>query len=119
MTTRILLACALVLATDGAALAAATGDDIRAAIAGNTVQGNRGANSFTEFYDPSGAVKGRDYVGQWSIQGDLMCVSYRTTPKQCWSADINGSYIRWTRNGAPEGSGTIIRGNPDGLGKVP
>jgi hypothetical protein len=118
MTIRILTAGALLLAIPTAALGA-TGEDIRAAIAGNTIQGSRGASAFTEFYDPSGAVKGRDYVGQWSVQGNQVCISYRTTPRQCWGADINGSSIRWTRNGAADGTGTILRGNPQGLGKIP
>jgi hypothetical protein len=120
MRARILLACAFVTATAGAAFAAATGEQIRSAIAGNTVQGSMGSTGgYLEYYDPSGAIKGKDYVGQWSVEGDLMCFSYQNTPKQCWNVDINGSDVRWVKNGVAEGTGTIIRGNPNGLGKVP
>lgn len=118
MTARILLACTLLAGTADAALAAATGEEIRSAIAGNTIQGSMSAHGM-EYYDPSGAIKGKDYVGQWSVEGDLMCLSYRYTPKQCWNVEINGDQVRWLRNGAAEGTGTIIHGNPNGLGKVP
>jgi hypothetical protein len=126
MKARILLACAFVAATaivavsTGAAFAAATGNEIRSAIAGNTVQGNMSAGgAYLEFYDPSGAIKGKDYVGQWSVEGDLMCFSYQATPKECWNVEINGDQVRWIRNGAAQGTGTILHGNPNGLGKVP
>jgi hypothetical protein len=120
MKAKILLAYALLLAGTGAAGAAATGEEIRAAIAGNTVQGNMDASGpYAEYYDPSGAIKGKDYVGQWSVEGDLMCFAYQDTPKECWNVDINGTQVRWIKNGASQGTGTIIRGNPGGLGKVP
>lgn len=120
MKARLLLACAFVVATAGMAHAAATGSEIRSAIAGNTIQGSMGSTGgYLEYYDPSGAIKGKDYVGQWSVEGDLMCFSYQNTPKQCWSVDINGSSVRWIKNGAAQGTGTIIRGNPSNLGTTP
>jgi hypothetical protein len=120
MKARVLVACAFVLAAAGPAFAAATGQEIRAAIAGNTIQGNMDASGpYAEFYDASGAIKGKDYVGQWNVEGDLMCFVYPNTPKQCWNVDINGDQVRWIKNGASQGTGTIIRGNPSGLGQVP
>ena len=120
MKARILLACAFVVATAAAAYAAATGDQIRSAVAGNTIQGSMSSSGgYLEYYDPSGAIKGKDYVGQWSVEGDQMCFSYQNTPKQCWNVDINGSNVRWIKNGAAQGTGTIIRGNPNGLGNTP
>jgi hypothetical protein len=120
MKAKVLAACAFVLAAAGPAFAAATGHEIRAAIAGNTIQGNMDASGpYAEFYDANGAIKGKDYVGQWNVEGDLMCFVYPNTPKQCWNVDINGDQVRWIKNGASQGTGTIIRGNPNGLGKVP
>ncbi|MEZ5830131.1 MAG: hypothetical protein R3D05_03030 [Dongiaceae bacterium] len=116
MTRTTLSACALALALAQPALAAASGEQIRGAIAGNTVQGSMaGGGPYVEFYDPSGAIKGKGYVGQWSVEGDLMCFAYQATPKQCWNVDINGNHVSWIRNGATQGTGTIIRGNPNGL----
>ena len=120
MKAKILFACAFVLAAAGPAFAAATGNEIRAAISGNTVQGNMDASGpYVEFYGADGAIKGTDYVGQWSVEGDLMCFVYPNTPKQCWNVNINGDQVRWIKNGASQGTGTIIHGNPNGLGNVP
>lgn len=113
MKAKFLLACAFVLAA-GPALAAATGGEIKAAIAGNTVQGNMDAGgAYAEFYAADGSIKGKDYGGQWSVEGDAMCFLYQDTPKQCWSVEINGDQVRWIKNGASEGTGTILRGNPN------
>ena len=88
MRSKFLLAFALVLAAGNAALAAATGDQIRAAIAGSTVQGNMDASGpYAEYYAPDGAIKGKDYAGQWSIEGDAMCFAYQGTPKECWNVE--------------------------------
>src|SRR5215813_2040628 len=114
MKAKILLACALAVSTASAAYAAATGSEIRSAIAGNTIQGSMGSTGgYLEYYDPSGAIKGKDYIGQWSVEGDLMCFSYQNTPKACWNVDINGDQVRWIKNGTAQGTGTIIRGNPN------
>ena len=61
MRSRFLLAVAFVLAAGNAALAAATGDQIRAAIADSTVQGNmEGGGPYAEYYAPDGTIKGKD-----------------------------------------------------------
>jgi hypothetical protein len=120
MSTRILLACAFVLAIAGAAFAAATGDQIRAAISDSTVQGNMDAGGpYAEYYAPDGTIKGNDYTGKWSVEGDAMCFVYQDTPKDCWNVEIHGNQLRWIKNGASQGTGTIIRGNPGGLGAQP
>ena len=120
MKLRILIACVLLVASAGAALAAATGEEIRAAIAGNTVQGNMDASGpYAEFYEASGAIRGKDYAGQWSIEGNAMCFAYPDTPKECWNVEINGDQVHWMKNGASQGTGTILHGNPQGLGKAP
>src|SRR5262245_43950813 len=102
MRARLLLACAFALtAMAGAASAAATGDQIKAAISGNTVQGNMDASGpYAEFYAGDGQIKGKDYIGQWSVEGDAMCFVYQDTPKECWSVEINGDQVRWIKNGA-------------------
>jgi hypothetical protein len=106
MGTTILLACALALTSAGLALAAASGEQIRPAIAGNTVQGNMDASGpYAEFYAPDGTIKGQDYTGRWSVEGDAMCFVYPDTPKECWNVQINGDQVRWIKNGARQGTG--------------
>lgn len=116
MKARILVACGFVLAAAGPALAAATGGEIRAAISDNTVQGSMDSTGpYAEYYERNGTIKGKDYSGQWSVEGDLMCFVYPGTPKECWNVEINGDQLHWVKNGASQGTGTIVRGNPNGL----
>lgn len=116
MRSRLLLALALVLATGSVALAAATGDQIRAAISDSTVQGNMDASGpYAEYYAPDGTIRGKDYTGQWSVEGDTMCLAYQGTPKECWSVEISGDQVRWIKNGASQGTGTIVKGNANGF----
>ena len=116
MRSKFLLAFAFVLAAGNAALAAATGDQIRAAIADSTVQGNMDASGpYAEFYAADGTIKGKDYTGQWSVEGDAMCFAYEGTPKECWSVEISGDQVRWLKDGASQGTGTLLKGNANGF----
>lgn len=115
MRKRILLAGAFVLAAAASALAA-TGGEIRAAISGSTVQGNMDSSGpYAEYYAPDGTIKGKDYSGQWSVEGDTMCFLYPDTPKDCWNVEIEGDQLRWMKNGASHGTGTIVKGNANGF----
>ena len=116
MTRQILLACAFVVATATSALAAASGGEIRAAISDSTVQGNMDASGpYAEYYAPDGTIKGKDYTGKWSVEGDSMCFVYQDTPKECWNVEISGDQLRWLKNGASQGTGTIVKGNANGF----
>ena len=116
MKPRFLLACAFLLASVSTAYAAATGDQIRAAIADSTVQGNMDASGpYAEYYAPDGTIRGKDYTGQWSVEGDAMCFAYEGTPKTCWNVELNGDQVRWIKNGASQGTGTLVKGNANGF----
>ncbi len=113
MIRRIALAT-LLLATPALADTPATGEAIRAAISGNTVQGSMSATgAYTEFYAADGVIKGADYAGMWSIEGDTMCFVYGETPPDCWNARVAGDQITWVKDGADLGTGTILPGNPN------
>ena len=108
LTTALLLVTTPLLAAD-----LATGEAIRTAISGNTVQGSMTASgAYTEFYAADGAIKGADYAGTWVIEGDTMCFNYGDAP-DCWSARIAGDQITWVQNGTDGGAGTILPGNPN------
>lgn len=112
---RLTLLLAMV-ATPVAAEEAASGDAIRAAISGNSVQGNMLASGgYSEFYAPDGTIKGADYSGNWSVTGNKMCFAYGGDPAQCWGVIINGAKLTWMSDGGEEGSGTIKPGNPNGF----
>lgn len=106
----------LLLATSASAQDLATGETIRAAISGNTVEGSMIASGgYTEFYDPSGSIRGEGYTGRWSIQGDEMCFDYGAGPATCWSVRIAGASVTWIADGIEEGTGTVVQGNPRGF----
>lgn len=105
----------LVMSAASPALAA-TGAEISAAISGNTVQGNMDSSGpYAEFYEAGGTIKGKDYTGKWSIEGDTMCFEYEGSPKDCWAMDINGDQVRWIKDGKSQGTGTILGGNANGF----
>ncbi len=113
MFARLTLAIGL-LASPALAQDAATGEAIRAAIGGNTVQGSMSASgAYTEFYEASGVIKGDGYVGAWTIEGDSMCFKYGDDPATCWSVRLSGDQVTWINGDVEEGTGTILLGNPN------
>ncbi len=112
-TLRITVA-ALLLATAAFAQDIATGDAIQAAISGNTVQGSMIASgSYTEFYDADGTIKGKDYSGSWTIDGDKMCFAYGEDAPACFAVQISGDQVKWLSDDGNDGTGTIVAGNPN------
>lgn len=93
----------------------ASGDALRAALIGNSVQGSMLASGgFAEYYAPDGSIHAADYSGKWTITGDKMCFAYGEDPANCWAAVISGNHVIWVGAGGEEGSGTISKGNVGG-----
>ena len=107
---------ALALSLIGGAATAAemlTSDQVRALVSGNTVQGAmQSTGAYVEFYQPDGTIKGKDYTGAWSIDGDKMCFQYGSDPKSCWEVGREGAVIQWMKEGKVDGIGTVVNGNP-------
>lgn len=94
----------------------ATGGQIKAALAGNTVRGSMQASGdYAEFYGADGAVKAKDYTGSWRIKGDQMCLTYGQDPETCWGVRLDGASVVWVGRGGDEGAGAIQKGNPNGF----
>jgi hypothetical protein len=113
---RTLTAAALLIAITSQAFAgaAATGEQINAAISGNTVQGSMIASgAYTEFYGADGVIKGKDYSGKWRVNGDTMCFQYGQDPEACWQVKLDGNQVTWVKDGKDDGTGTIVKGNPN------
>ena len=112
---RAVLAILTLLSTPAFAQDTASADQIIAAVAGNTVMGSMSASgAYTEFYAPDGTIRAADYAGKWAVQGDAMCFTYGDDPATCWAVSLQGDQITWMANGAAEGTGTILPGNPNG-----
>ncbi len=91
----------------------ATGEQITAAIGGNTVQGSMlEAGAYTEFYQADGVIKGADYTAAWTIKDNQMCFDYGEGA-DCWSVRIEGEAVTWVKDGVDGGTGTIVAGNPN------
>ncbi|MFM9842739.1 MAG: hypothetical protein ACKVOI_07195 [Dongiaceae bacterium] len=105
---------ALVLPLAALAGDALSGDQIRTLVSGNTVQGSMEATGiYTEFYAADGTIKGKDYAGVWSIDGDNMCFQYGSDPAACWQVAKEGDQVQWVKDGKIDGTGTIVMGNPN------
>ena len=113
MTNLRLLAMALLVSGPAFAQDLAKGDAITAAISGNTVQGSMVSSGvYAEFYGADGVIKGKDYAGKWSVEGDTMCFSYGEAAT-CYGVRISGDQVTWVIDGKDDGVGTIVTGNPN------
>ncbi|MGH6931403.1 MAG: hypothetical protein ACREEE_03100 [Dongiaceae bacterium] len=91
-----------------------TGDQITAQIAGKTVTGAmESSGEYAEYYQADGMIKGKDYIGKWSVEGDSMCFQYGADPKSCWQVAVDGDRIEWLMDGKVAGTGIIVDGNPN------
>ena len=110
---RRLTAALLLTALPAFAQDLATGDAIKSAISGNTVQGSMVASgAYTEFYAADGTIKGDGYSGTWKVESDRMCFDYGEGAN-CWGVRINGDQVAWIKDGAEDGTGTLVPGNPN------
>jgi hypothetical protein len=92
----------------------ATGAQLKQAVSGNTIEGSMDASGrYTEFYAKDGTVRGKDYKAKWSIEGDTMCWLYEGQPKDCWRAAVKGGNVKWVKDGKVQGTGTVVKGNPN------
>ncbi len=113
-----LICLALMLPTARAAepLPLASGAQLRQAVSGNTITGSMDAGGrYTEYYAADGSVRAKGYTARWSIEGNSMCWRYEGQPKDCWQATLKGAEIKWLKDGKAQGSGSVLKGNPDKL----
>jgi hypothetical protein len=93
---------------------AATAEVIRSTLSGNTVQGSMADGAgYTEFYAADGVIKGADYTGAWTLEGDKMCFAYGEA-QTCYAVSFNGDQVTWLDDAmASAGTGTLLPGNPN------
>ena len=106
------LACVLIA---GAAVAGSplSGDGIKTMMSDVTVEGKMNDGmAYSEFYEADGKIRGKDYSGKWTVEGDSMCFVYSTAPdKMCYEIGDNGNGIDWMQKGKVLGTGTVTKGN--------
>jgi hypothetical protein len=66
---------------------------------------------YTEYYAPDGQIRGKDYVGAWTVEGDAMCFLYDGADKACWQVGVADGEIQWIRDGVVKGVGSVSDGN--------
>ncbi len=117
-TTRGLLAglfAVAVLGTAGFAMAGdpLSGDKIKSMMSDTTVEGKMSdGTAYSEFYQADGAIKGKDYKGQWTVEADAMCFVYGADPKKmCFQVGQNANGIDWLKDGKVDGTGAVSKGN--------
>ena len=114
MRTLAISVAAIALASSAFAIDLATGDQIKTAITGKTVQGSMEASgAYTEYYAADGTIRGEGYTGSWFVEADTMCFKYGEDPADCWGVNLNGESVAWVKEGKPLGTGTIVDGNPN------
>ena len=103
----------IAIAIAGSAL---SGGQIKTMMSDVTVEGKMNdGSSYSEFYQGDGGIKGKDYTGRWTVEGDSMCFVYSTAPqKMCYQIGENANGIDWMQNGKVEGTGSVVKGNVRG-----
>jgi hypothetical protein len=111
---RLVISAFCLLASPAFAEGLATGDQITAALSGNTVMGSMVASgAYTEFYAADGKIRAADYEGAWTVEGDTMCFIYGDAAPTCFGVRLNGDQVTWVSGETDEGTGTILPGNPN------
>jgi hypothetical protein len=110
MMTRTALAAALALsaATSGA-FAASTADELRAALVGNTFQGDMGGGGYASYFAEDGTYEDATGGGTYEITDEGVC--YPGTDFGCYAAQVDGDQLEWFQNGESQGTGMIKQGN--------
>ena len=90
-----------------------TGDQIKSTVSNMTVEGKMNDGmAYSEFYGADGSIKGKDYTGKWTVEGNEMCFVYGTDPKKsCYGIKKAAMGIQWVEDGKVEGDGTVSQGN--------
>lgn len=87
---------------------------------GNSITGDEGGKTLTEFYAADGTAKsmtGNEISrGTWALAGEVVCFKYTDEPKpECYRIEVQGDSATYYDE---KGSGTrykILKGNPSNL----
>jgi hypothetical protein len=99
-TAAVLFALFTAAAPAAAAPAKMTGEEIKAALTGNSVAGVWGSTPYVSSFDASGGTvytaQGRAPAqGRWSVKGDQYCSTWEQTGESCYDLERDGDTIIW------------------------
>lgn len=94
---------------------APTADEVRAAVSDHTYQGSMSVadSGFAEYYAPDGSISAKGYSGKWRADDGMMCFQYGSDPERCFEVRFNGPSMEMYKDGAIDGNGMLIEGNPN------
>jgi hypothetical protein len=121
----LVAACLLALSARSPAQTALSGDEIRALISGNTLQGSYMTNPLTMVFYPDGTIRGAIGLtgsdsGTWEIEGDKYChlwFTYFSAVRRCytWNRQGDGYVLKNVDAFRARGiQGRIQKGMPKG-----
>lgn len=98
------------------------GEDITAALVGNSLDGEDSDGKYVIYYDSASTMKiayqGRFESGVWRIKGDQYCRRWQTFGKgkeRCVHFHRSGDKINWVRKGRIRDRSVLVAGNPAAL----
>ena len=98
------------------------GEEIRAALVGNSLDGEDKDGEFVIHYPTASTMRifyqGREDDGVWRIKGDKYCRKWNTFGKgreRCVDLYRSGDRINWVRKGKVTDRSVLVAGNPAGL----
>ena len=108
------LAAVLLLGTAVYANDAPTAAEITSAVSDHTYQGSMSAaaSGFAEYYASDGTIRADGYSGKWRVEDGVMCFQYGEDPESCFEVRLNGPSMEMYKDGAIDGNGMLIKGNP-------
>jgi hypothetical protein len=89
-----------------------SGNQIRQALVGHTINGVENGQSYSQYLNPNGTITGHsasgDYTGRWRIQENEICfLEEESTKWDCNEVKLRGNQIIWD-----DGSTATLSGGP-------
>ena len=85
---------------------AATQQELRDALVGNTFQGDMGGGGYSSYFGEDGTYHDASTSGPYEITDDGVC--YPDTEFGCYQATIDGTSLKWMKDGESVGTGEIL-----------
>ena len=92
---------------------AATQEDLRGALVGNTFQGDMGGGGYSSYFAEDGTYHDATTSGAYEITDEGVC--YPGTEYGCYQATLDGTTLEWMKDGESAGTGEILEGDALGL----
>ena len=88
---------------------AATQDELRDALVGNTFQGDMGGGGYSSYFAEDGTYHDASGSGDYEITEEGVC--YPGTDFGCYQATIDGTALEGMKDGESAGTGEILDGD--------